>query len=1057
MSKLRASSGIIKIQNYLKKIKTPAKASFVVIGILSTIWFLVRVVPKPQRAGYPCMKAAAPWASAFIIYLIALSASVFSFGKFRKFLKISKYQIAFSFLVLSIVFAVLTIPATPGSIKAETLADPLLGPNEPIGQAKGIIPGRVVWVYNPEATDETCTNTAGDYWFQNTNQEVVSEMLDDAILNIAGVSDIGIAWDSIFRYFNRNHDKGDLSYTSGEKIYIKINLTTSCCGGWNNQTEKAGWLDHMDATPEVCLALLKQLVENVGVAQSDIYLGDPFRRFHDIYWDYLHSVYPDVHYMDGDGYNGRQQTTLTTEDLLIFSDGVEASRLPQEYVDASYFINMPCLKTHNEGAITLAAKNHQGSYIQDDGIASNQSAQDMHYSLPANNEGHGKYRHLVDYMSHEHLGGKTLLYIIDGIWSGRNWEGIVEKWEMTPFNGDYTSSLFVSQDPVAIESVCYDFLLEEYKTKSASIQYPYIDGADDYLLQAADNSYWPDGIEYDPENDGSVIGSLGTHEHWNNADDKQYSRNLETGSGIELVKLISSSNSYPSEITTENSELPSNKVNAIYVDSSNTVWIGTDAGVSSLNETGWKHFDTVLLNSFVNDIAYEYSTTYGKELWVATDSGLTVAAYNDVDGITSATTYIPVNSLMVGSKVAAVAVDQHHNRWVGTDSALSVFKGNTWNSILTGIDSQEEDFNFYEYNISDIDIYTKDTVALITTEGKGIVRYEYNEIDGFTGASTYGSPWSAVTSDNFYAIDVDDTTQWYGTDVGAYFHPSVETKGDWILYDVDGESLINNTVNTVLVDQDKNAWLGTPSGISIVLPDGGVFNLTKSEGLINNSVNYITSDIQGYVWVATNGGVQWFDGISGNQVALGIPQLISPEFQSENISVNPTLTWSSISGASGYTVQLAVDRDFETLVVNESGISSVSYSPPTLADQSSFYWRVAATNSTLTGDWSATYKFTTKDGVGLDNTDISKSVLLYPNPATDFIIIDFVIIKAQQISVSIYNSSGSLISIPVNSHFDKGKHSNTIKTPASDGYGPGMYFIQIKGESFTIIRKINIL
>ena len=35
------------------------------------------------------------------------------------------------------------------------------------------------------------------------------------------------------------------------------------------------------------------------------------------------------------------------------------------------------------------------------------------------------------------------------------------------------------------------------------------------------------------------LESLGVHEHWNNAADKQYSRNLETGDGIELIFLHS--------------------------------------------------------------------------------------------------------------------------------------------------------------------------------------------------------------------------------------------------------------------------------------------------------------------------------------------------------------------------------------------------------------------------------------------------------------------------------------------------------------------------------------
>jgi hypothetical protein len=45
------------------------------------------------------------------------------------------------------------------------------------------------------------------------------------------------------------------------------------------------------------------------------------------------------------------------------------------------------------------------------------------------------------------------------------------------------------------------------------------------------------GATYDPNNDGGLTESLGVHEHWNNATDKQYSRNLDplNGTGIELV------------------------------------------------------------------------------------------------------------------------------------------------------------------------------------------------------------------------------------------------------------------------------------------------------------------------------------------------------------------------------------------------------------------------------------------------------------------------------------------------------------------------------------------
>ncbi len=69
---------------------------------------------------------------------------------------------------------------------------------------------------------------------------------------------------------------------------------------------------------------------------------------------------------------------------------------------------------------------------------------------------------------------------------------------MAPFNNDHPSSLFVSQDPVAIDSVGYDFMYEEWDPNDPE-SYPHYDGADDYLHEAA---LVPDpcsGAFYDPD------------------------------------------------------------------------------------------------------------------------------------------------------------------------------------------------------------------------------------------------------------------------------------------------------------------------------------------------------------------------------------------------------------------------------------------------------------------------------------------------------------------------------------------------------------------------------
>jgi hypothetical protein len=416
--------------------------------------------------------------------------------------------------------------------------------NDPIGEEKGFIPGRVVWVHDADATNENMTNTEGDYWFMNTDQGTVDQMLAKGIKKLVEKNSVEEAWNTLFRYFNFTHDKGMVGYKEGEKIFIKINLTNSCCSfSSKTSTQKNGRHDKMDSTPELVVSLLKQLVDSVGIDQANITVGDPFRRFPDIYWDLIHTAYPNVVIMDDAGVNGRTQVTITGNSPLVFSDGSFKANIPMAYMEADYFINMPCLKTHSAAGVTMAAKNHQGSVMEAHPTSktdvTSQSAYFMHYSLPGEEagEGTGLYRHLVDYMGHEKLGGNTILYLMDAIWTGSDWEGNIVKWDMAPFNGDYPNSLFLSQDPVAIECVGFDFLYDEFKD-DADDGYPAMTGAIEYLKHAADPASWPSGVTYDPEGDGSVLKSLGVYEHWNNGTDKKYSRNLGEEYGIELVPVF---------------------------------------------------------------------------------------------------------------------------------------------------------------------------------------------------------------------------------------------------------------------------------------------------------------------------------------------------------------------------------------------------------------------------------------------------------------------------------------------------------------------------------------
>jgi hypothetical protein len=77
---------------------------FPILGLAALIWILIRIIPKPSRAAYPCMKVAAPMASSFLLWLIGLGASVKAFTKMKSAYLRSSYFKTAIFLVLGIGF-----------------------------------------------------------------------------------------------------------------------------------------------------------------------------------------------------------------------------------------------------------------------------------------------------------------------------------------------------------------------------------------------------------------------------------------------------------------------------------------------------------------------------------------------------------------------------------------------------------------------------------------------------------------------------------------------------------------------------------------------------------------------------------------------------------------------------------------------------------------------------------------------------------------------------------------------------------------------------------------
>lgn len=407
--------------------------------------------------------------------------------------------------------------------------------HEALGTGIGAMPGRVAWVYDPASVT---WDGITDWWeLSNYNEAVVRTMVSNAIACAAGAENASLGWKTLFEYHNKRTGASseNQGYQPGQIVAIKCNMNGAA--EYNDDTSGADTGD-LYTNPVLLKCLLSSLVEDAGVAPSDIVCFDTTRIFPDFMVEYCtQDNLSGVHFADRKERNP-DRVQADSSARIEWSGAVRGVDCfyPTCVTEADYLINFADLKGHGYG-ITLCAKNHFGSFCNSSKMRQPQEA-GLHPFL--SNQEMGDYSPLVDLMGSRFLESKTVLYILGALVSpAQNTRAAttdISTWSMEPFNGGYTASVFMSQDPVAIDSVGADFLINEPNMTGNNASLDGNAGCENYLHEAACADNPPSGATY-LDGTGNLLASLGVHEHWNNAVDKQYGRNLGKPEGIELVRV----------------------------------------------------------------------------------------------------------------------------------------------------------------------------------------------------------------------------------------------------------------------------------------------------------------------------------------------------------------------------------------------------------------------------------------------------------------------------------------------------------------------------------------
>lgn len=400
--------------------------------------------------------------------------------------------------------------------------------HEPYGTGIGAMPGRVVWDFDSDSVKWD----GNGYWWNRDNfdENVLQRMVNESIAALGGRESVREGWSALFQAHNAARGKTASGYQSGEKIAIKVNINGS--GVFDDDTSGETKMSYTN--PVLLKVLLHSLVEEAGAAPADITVYDVSRLFPDYMVEMCtEGILNGVNFVDRR--NGDADESAPIHWSYEFSGAVNF--LPACVTEAEYLINLANLKGHSYG-ITLCGKNHFGSFINGNALRPPEGA-NLHQFLTRNEM--GIYSPLTDLMANEQLGGKTVLYMLDALIcapsEGASITGDNTRWQQSPFHGNYTSSVFLSQDPVAIDSVGADFLMNEpavIQRNAALRDHP---NAENYLHEAGLVGNAPSGNVYQNGN-GEAVANLGVHEHWNHSSEKMYSRNLGKVEGIELVSIM---------------------------------------------------------------------------------------------------------------------------------------------------------------------------------------------------------------------------------------------------------------------------------------------------------------------------------------------------------------------------------------------------------------------------------------------------------------------------------------------------------------------------------------
>ena len=229
------------------------------------------------------------------------------------------------------------------------------------------------------------------------------------------------------------------------------------------------------------------------------------------------------------------------------------------------------------------------------------------------------------------------------------------------------------------------------------------------------------------------------------------------------------------------------------------------------------------------------------------------------------------------------------------------------------------------------------------------------------------------------------------------------------------------------------------------------------------SFDYTLSPSTTYYWKVKGNKLQTQDGnwsaVWSFTTEAGKPpipvanKLLAPKDKDIQNTADVILVWDSSANAESYHVQVSTVNDFSTTILDKTGLTFSEFVLG-LTNNTTYYWRVQAANSSGSAPWSETRSFTVKLATAVESEIADNiSVQVLPNPVLSFGTVQYSIPSHSIVSIVLSDALGRGSLLYGSKELDAGNYS--VHLPDLSG---GLYHIRlqygefIKAVSFSVAK-----